>query len=62
MLGTKRIDVRSVRFLLGGCTGNERKTEVFIDDDEEEEMGEEDAEPFEEYGVSKGVTISVLHT
>lgn len=60
VLGIEWIEGRSVRFLLGGGAEDEQEMELFTEDGDDDLVEEEDADPLEEYGVSKGASIRAL--
>lgn len=61
VLGIEWIEGRSVRFLLGGGAEDEQEMEEYAEDEDDDLVEEEeDADPLEEYGVSKGACIRAL--
>lgn len=62
VLGIEWIEGRSVRFLLGGGAEDEQEMEEEYAEDEGDDLVEEveDADPLEEYGVSKGACVQAL--
>lgn len=61
VLGIEWIEGRSVRFLLGGGAEDEQEMEEYAEDEGDDLVEEvEDADPLEEYGVSKGAFFRAL--
>ncbi|EIM80627.1 uncharacterized protein STEHIDRAFT_142574 [Stereum hirsutum FP-91666 SS1] len=63
VLGIEWIEGRSVRFLLGGGAEDEQEMEEYAEDEDDDlVVEEEDADPLEEYGVSKDAVMGMIGT